>query len=157
MKLFSKAGEYAIRAMMGIAETGSFDKFSPKEIFTAADVPEAFGRKALAAMVKAQIIQGTRGPGGGYTFVRDPRDVSLLDIVLAVDGPDAFKECPLGIICSAREAAGNCKVCKKCHASNPNCGLNHLCPLHNLWRKTRRRVIKYLNSTTLSDIRNRAK
>ena len=104
MKLFSKASEYAIRAMLRIAETGSFDRFSPKEICATAGIPEAFGRKALAAMVKAKMIQGTRGPGGGYSFVRDPRDVSLLDVVLAVDGPGAFKECPLGIACSAREA-----------------------------------------------------
>ena len=157
MKLFSKASEYAIRAMLRIAETGSFDRFSPKEICATAGIPEAFGRKALAAMVKAKMIQGTRGPGGGYSFVRDPRDVSLLDVVLAVDGPGAFKECPLGIACSAREAARNSKACKKCHMQNPNCGLGHICPLHNLWGKTRRRVIKYLKSTTLSDIRNMAK
>jgi len=150
MKLFSKASEYAIRSMLRVAETGSFDGFSPKQICAAAAVPEAFGRKALAAMVKAKIIRGTRGPGGGYAFLRDPRDVSLLDIVLAVDGPEAFAECPLGLLCKSRN-------CNKCHASNPDCGLGHVCPLHNLWRKTRRRVMKYLKSTTLADVRFRGR
>jgi Rrf2 family protein len=157
MKLFSKASEYAIRAMLKVAETDSFDGFSPKEICAEAEIPEPFGRKVLAEMVKAQIIEGTRGPGGGYSFLLDPAAISLLDIVHAVDGPYAFAECPMGLRCEARKADGSFRACDKCNIPNPNCGLDHICPMHNLWKETRRSVIQHLDSPTLRDIKDGAK
>lgn len=157
MKLFSKASEYAIRAMLKVAETDSFDGFSPKEICTEAEIPEPFGRKVLAEMVKAQIIEGTRGPGGGYSFLRDPADISLLDIVHAVDGPYAFSECPMGLQCEALKGDGSFRACDECSMPNPNCGLDHICPMHSLWKETRRSVIQHLDSTTLRNVKDGAK
>jgi len=157
MKLFSKASEYAIRAMLQVAEAGSFESFSAREIFDKAEIPEPFGRKALAEMVKAQIIQGTRGPGGGYNLLRDPADISLLNIIHAVDGPFAFDECPMGLQCEVQKADGSFRSCSKCTMPTPNCGLDHICPMHSLWKETRRSVIEHLDSTTLRDVRDRVK
>ena len=157
MKLFSKASKCAIRAMLQVAEDDSFDWFSAKQICTEAEIPEPFGRKALAEMVKAQIIQGTRGPGGGYSFLRDPAEISLLDIVLAVDGPYAFAECPLGLQCEAQRSDGSFRSCENCNMPNPKCGLDHICPMHDLWRQTRQSVIQHFESTTLRDIHDRIK
>jgi Rrf2 family protein len=154
MKLFSKASEYAIRAMLKVAETDSFDGFSPKEICAEAEIPEPIGRKSLAELVKAQIIQGTRGPGGGYSLVRDPADISLLDIVHAVDGPYAFAECPMGLQCQAQKPGGILQSCKECDMPHPKCGLDHICPMHNLWKETRQSVIQHLNSTTLRGVKD---
>jgi Rrf2 family protein len=155
MKLFSKGSEYAIRAMLRVAEADAFEGFSPKEICAAAEIPEPFGRRVFAEMAKARILHGTRGPGGGYRFLRDPADISLLDIVLAVDGPHAFKECPMGLECEVQKASGDFRTCKKCNMPKPKCGLDHLCPLHDLWKQTKQSVICHLESTTLADIRNK--
>lgn len=154
MKFFSKCSEYAIRAMLQVAETHSFDGFSPKEICIEAGIPEPFGRKALAEMVKAQLIQGTRGPGGGYRFLRNPAKISLLDIVLAVDGQHAFDECPMGMQCEAQKTAKGFRSCKSCSLPNPKCRLDHICPMHDLWKRTRQLVISHLESTTLGEIKD---
>ncbi|RJP66107.1 MAG: Rrf2 family transcriptional regulator [Candidatus Abyssobacteria bacterium SURF_17] len=155
MKFFSKGSEYAIRAMLHVAESHSFDGFSPKKICAEAGIPEPFGRKAFAELVKAQIIQGTRGPGGGYNLMRDPADTSLLDIVLAVDGQHSFDDCPMGLQCEAQKAGGSFRACKNCRIPKPKCGLNHVCPMHSLWKQTRQSVIHYLETTTLEDIKDR--
>lgn len=157
MKLFSKGSEYAVRAMLQVAETNSFEGFSPREICRQAEIPEAFGRKALAELAKAQIIQGTRGPGGGYRLLREPAKISLLDIVLAVDGDNAFAECPMGLQCEVQKAEQGFRSCKNCTLRSPKCGLGHICPMHDLWKETRWSVIQYLDSTTLGDIGNRVK
>lgn len=155
MKLFSKASEYAIRAMMQVVESDAFPSFSPKDICSEAGIPEAFGRKALWEMAKGQIIKGTPGPGGGYQFVREPSEISLLDIVLAVDGQNAFAECPMGKRCQAQSEDEEFHSCDKCALSSPKCELSNLCPMHQMWREIRQFVISHLETTTLEDIKNR--
>jgi DNA-binding IscR family transcriptional regulator len=153
MKLFSKASEYAILVMMHVMETESLGRFSPKEMCAIAGIPEALSRRALVQLTKAHILRGTPGPGGGYRMVRDPADVSLLDIVLAVDGEKAFDECPLGMTCEYQSSSKDSQICDTCSFQNPLCGLGHICPMHKLWRQVRKVVVQYLESTTLQDIR----
>ena len=85
MKIFSKASEYAIVAMMHVVARSPDENFSPGDVCADAGIPESFGRKALGELARARILKATRGPGGGYRLARDLREVSLLDIVLAVD------------------------------------------------------------------------
>jgi Rrf2 family protein len=133
MKIFSKASQHVIRGMMHALESESLPSFSTKEVCVQASIPEAYARKALQEMTKAGILKGVPGPGGGYRFVREPSEISLLDIILAVDGPNAFAECPMGL----------------------RCGLSHLCPMHDLWKETRQVAIRHLQETTLQDIKDR--
>lgn len=155
MKLFSKASEYAIRAVMHVIESDSLPCFSPKEVCSGADIPEPFARKVLGAMAKAHIIKGTRGPGGGYEFVRDLSEISLLDIVTIVDGENAFVECPMGLRCGVQSPTEDIRRCATCSLTGPECGLSHLCPMHELWKHVRQSVIGHLENTTLQDIKDR--
>jgi Rrf2 family protein len=155
MKLFSRASEYAILTLMHVVEHDSLQGFSPKEVCASAGIPEAFARKSLLALAKARILSGTPGPGGGYRLLHKPSDVSLLDIVLAVDGENAFDECPLGVRCDESSKHGTPLICATCMLMEPNCGLNHLCPMHNLWREAKELVVSRLKTTTLDDIRTR--
>ena len=153
MKLFSRASEYAILTLMHVVERDSLEGFSPKEVCSSAGIPEAFARKALVALAKARILSGTPGPGGGYRLLHEPSNVSLLDIVLAVDGDRAFDECPLGVRCN--EPGKTSHVCATCMLAEPSCGLDHLCPMHTLWREAKELVVSRLQSTTLEDIQTR--
>ncbi len=155
MKLFSKASEYAIRAIMHVIESNSLPYFSPKEVCSGADIPEAFARKVLGAMAKAHIIKGTRGPGGGYEFVRELSEISLLDIVTIVDGENAFVECPMGLRCGAKSPSEDIQRCSACSLTSPECGLSHLCPMHEVWKEVRQSVIAHLERTTLQNIKDR--
>lgn len=153
MKLFSRASEYAILLLMNVIERGSLDGFSTREVCSSSGIPEAFARKALVALAKSRILVGTPGPGGGYRLARDPSDVSLLDVVLAVDGENAFDECPLGVRCDAKSKNGASMICATCLLAEPSCGLNHFCPMHGLWQETKQLVVGRLRSTTIADIR----
>ena len=157
MKLFSRGGECAIRAMLQVAQTQSFAGFSPKKICADAEISEPFGHKAFAEMVKAHIIQGMRGPGGGYSLLRHPAEISLLDVVLAVDGPNAFAECPMGASCQAQGGSGGAFSCEGCTLPNPMCELRRICPLHDLWRETRKLVISELKLLTLQVLQDHLK
>ncbi len=155
IKLLSNASRCAIRAMMCALEMDSLPRFSTAEVCRKADIPEAFARKALQEMAKAGIIRGVLGPGGGYLLIRELSQISLLDIVLAVDGQHAFDECPMGLRCQAQIPHADYSACENCTLPHPKCGLSHICPLHDLWKETRRTMIGQLKSTTLYDIKNR--
>ncbi|RJP74139.1 MAG: Rrf2 family transcriptional regulator [Candidatus Abyssobacteria bacterium SURF_17] len=154
MRLFSKASRYAIRAMMSIPEAGSPPSFSTKHSCERAEIPEAYARKALQEMTKAGILKGIPGRGGGYVLLRKLSEVSLLDIVLAVDGENTFAECPMGLRCESQTVARDLRLCEKCNLPTPKCGLSHVCPIHDLWKRTRKSVINYLETTTIQNIRN---
>jgi Rrf2 family protein len=57
------------------------------------DVPPAYLAKHLQALAGAGIVRSSAGPRGGYRLARPPADISLLDVVLAVDGEDTAFRC----------------------------------------------------------------
>jgi Rrf2 family protein len=57
------------------------------------EVPPAYLAKHLQALSRAGFIESVKGPGGGYRLARAPSDITLLDVVLAVDGDDPAFRC----------------------------------------------------------------
>ncbi|HEY3556322.1 MAG TPA: Rrf2 family transcriptional regulator [Kribbella sp.] len=57
------------------------------------DLPTAYLNKQLQALARAGILTSVSGPKGGFQLARDPRNISLLDIVVAIDGPDEAFRC----------------------------------------------------------------
>ena len=57
------------------------------------DLPTAYLNKQLQALARAGIVSSVSGPKGGFQLARDPRDISLLDIVTAIDGADDAFRC----------------------------------------------------------------
>jgi len=89
--------------------------------------------------------------------MRDLSEVSLLDVVIAVDGEETFKRCPVGLACAVQSEGGGLRACDSCTLMDPSCGLSHICPLHGLWKETRSLVVNYLEKTTLQDAADRLK
>ena len=129
--MFSKACEYAIRAMLFIAqksENGS--KVGIKEISKGIDAPEHFLAKILQDLSRKDIVQSIKGPNGGFYLDESGRKCTLADIVKAVDGDDLFIGCGLGL--------------KVCSEKNP-------CPLHDEFKIIRKKIHYMLESTTVSE------
>src|SRR4051812_27783694 len=57
------------------------------------NLPTAYLNKQLQALTRAGILTSVSGPKGGFQLARDPRNISLLDIVVAIDGPDDAFRC----------------------------------------------------------------
>src|SRR3989338_1455537 len=91
--LYSKGCEYALRALTEIPLKQKIIGFSVKSVCKSAKIPESFTRKTFQTLAKNRILVARPGPGGGYRFRKDPSQVSVLDIIYAVDGDDAFDKC----------------------------------------------------------------
>jgi Rrf2 family protein len=87
MKMLSAAGGYAVRALAFLARRPSNGLVSAEAIAAAEGLPPLFLPKVLKPLVSAGVLDSLKGPKGGYRLARAARQVTLLDVVEAVDGP----------------------------------------------------------------------
>ncbi len=89
----------------------------------------AYLEEIAAALKFGNLIRGRQGPGGGYQLTKVPADISIEDILIAVDGPVALVDCQL--------EGKVCPVASKCSSQH-------------VWNKVRTELVKTLRSTTLA-------
>lgn len=128
--MFSKACEYAIRAMIFIAKKSAEGSATGIiEIATGIDAPQHFIAKILQELRRQGLVRSNKGPNGGF-FVDDPHgEVTLADVVRAIDGDRLFTGCALGL--------------QKCNAKKP-------CPLHDEFKVIRENVYETLQSRSVA-------
>ena len=85
MTITSKS-PYAVRALAELARTGSAGPVPIGEIARRRDIPVQFLEGLFATLRRAGILQSQRGVKGGYSFARAPEDVTVLEIVEALEG-----------------------------------------------------------------------
>ncbi len=104
--MISQTAEYALRAMVYLAlRQGAC---TGQEIADHTKVPAGYLKKIMHQLGRAKLVDSQRGVGGGFVLAREPRAISILDVVNAVDPIERLTSCPLEI---------------------GNHGIN-LCPLH---------------------------
>ncbi|MCA9149596.1 MAG: Rrf2 family transcriptional regulator [Planctomycetales bacterium] len=86
MKL-SRTVLYALQATLQLAETNAKEPTPCSKLAANGSMPERFLLQILRSLVTHGILQSTRGVEGGYTLIKPPEDVSLLEIIEAIDGP----------------------------------------------------------------------
>jgi Rrf2 family protein len=86
MKL-TRASSYALHAVAFMATQKQNHPVASHHVAKARGIPERFLLKVLKPLVSARILHSVKGPNGGYRLARSPSDISMLDIVEAVDGP----------------------------------------------------------------------
>ncbi len=94
--MIPKTAEYALRAVVLFARSPE-RAHSADEIAESVRVPRRYAHKVLQALVRARLVRSQPGPGGGYTLVRPPEDLSILDVVAAVEPIARIRRCPLGL------------------------------------------------------------
>lgn len=83
----STRGDYASRALLSLALRGGDTPVSVRDIAERTGLPQPYLEQILLALKGAGLVRSKRGVGGGYVLAHDPADISLGDIVSAVDGP----------------------------------------------------------------------
>ncbi len=93
--MISQTVEYALRAMVHLASLPSQQAVNSETIAASTQVPQGYLSKVLRDLVLAELVTSQRGPSGGFMLARPPGDISMLDVVNAVDAIPRIKRCPL--------------------------------------------------------------
>ncbi len=131
LKLYSKAAEYALIALSYLSLSHWRQRFSLKVLCEKAGLKLSYTRKAFQTLSNANILLSVTGPGGGYRLAHHPDNISLLEIIRAIDGADAFDQCVLGL---------------------PVCYDGNDCPMHATWKPLKEKMLQRLDTITLGDI-----
>lgn len=94
--MFSQTVEYALRAVVHLADRAPAAR-TTDQIAEATRVPKAYLSKVLQSLVRAKIVQSQRGLGGGIALAKDPADLTILEVVNAVEPIVRIRQCPLGL------------------------------------------------------------
>lgn len=86
MKL-SRTVAYAVRATLQLAQNPSDTPVPCSKLASDGNMPERFLLQILRNLVTHGILRSTRGVDGGYTLTRPPEEISLLDVIEAIEGP----------------------------------------------------------------------
>lgn len=127
----SQTAEYALRAAVFLADQNG-DLCTTAEIAEGTQVPQGYLAKVLLDLSRSHIVNSQRGPKGGFTLCKPAGELTLLEVVNAVDVSRRFHECPLNL---------------------PHHGPN-LCPLHRKLDDCAKLVENELGQATVGDLLN---
>ncbi|MEZ5351951.1 MAG: Rrf2 family transcriptional regulator [Bryobacteraceae bacterium] len=94
--MFSQTTEYALRAAVWLAESGA-EPQTTSDIARATQVPAGYLSKVLQSLGRAGIVHGSRGKHGGFELAKPAGDLTILEIVNAVDPLQRIHTCPLNL------------------------------------------------------------
>jgi Rrf2 family protein len=136
--MFSTKAEYGIRVMVELARHGGEEPVPLAEIADHGGLPLAYLEHLVARLRKAELVTSRRGSRGGYMLARPAAQITMAEVVQALEGSIAPIEC-------ISEAADGSIVCTR--ESGP-----HVCPTKLLWTRVRFSIISTLRETTLADL-----
>ena len=129
--IYSTSTKYAVIALIELANRQDEQPVQVKEISEATNIPRYFLAKLVQTLVKAGILKSTKGRGGGLQFALPCSQVTIADVVKAIDGQRALQNCIFGL---------------------QSCNGDRGCPMHSMWGPIRAQIISFLENTTVADL-----
>jgi Rrf2 family iron-sulfur cluster assembly transcriptional regulator len=129
--LFSRQCEYAIQGVLYLALKPPGEMTSIKELTKRLDIPYHFLGKILQRLTQKGLLISLKGPTGGFALGRAAKEITIFDIVEAVDGSDFTRNCVLGFA--------------ECSGKNP-------CSVHSMWGKMRDELHHTLANKHIADM-----
>ena len=133
MRLTTK-GRFAVTAMIDLALRETHGPVTLAGISQRQKISLSYLEQLFGKLRRFNIVESTRGPGGGYTLARPSSEVSVADIIVAVDEPLDATQCG---------DHGNCHTYEENHGS---------CMTHDLWSNLNSKMVEYLSSVSLKDL-----
>lgn len=134
MRLTTK-GRFAVTAMIDLALREEKGPVTLSAISQRQEISLSYLEQLFGKLRRHELVESVRGPGGGYTLARRAEDVTVADIIIAVDEPlDATQ-------CGGKE---------NCHGADHEHGSR--CMTHDLWTTLNEKMVEYLDSVSLKDL-----
>jgi len=127
----TRQADYAVRAVLHLARIGNTERAATSTVAREQHIPPSFLAKIISQLSIAGLLHTSRGARGGVTLARDPQDITLLEVVEAIDGPIQLNEC-----------VGNDGVCT----------FDDNCPIKPVWCNAQEELINRLKSTNFADL-----
>jgi Rrf2 family protein len=110
---FTSMFRYGLRALAVLAENYGGSPVSAKEISKMEDISPSFLEQLMAQLRRSGIVEGVRGPGGGFKLRRHPSEILISDVVEALEGPVLVAKC---LSCDNNPSVERCAKYDDCSA-----------------------------------------
>lgn len=129
--IFSNPTEYAIRGLAELAGRANGGTVLLDQLVAGTDLPRDFMAKIFQKLVREGVLRSVKGRGGGFALARPGHQITLMQVVEAMEGPQLLDRCVVGLAA---------------------CDDHMPCPQHDLYKPIRQRLRDYLNTTTVADL-----
>ena len=127
----SRRTDYGVRVIVDLASLPKDTRASTSEIADRQNIPAPFLAKIISQLSLSGLVSTYRGSGGGVSLARPAAEISLLQVIEALDGPLRLNRC----------------------AIEPDaCPRNGRCPVHHVWAQAQTDLTNLLNGTTFDDL-----
>ena len=126
----TRQADYAIRAIYYLSKLGPNKRAATSQIAKEQHIPPSFLAKIISQLSVAGLLHTSRGARGGVTLARKPEEITMLDVVEAIDGPIKLNECV---------------------TDTHGCNFDEECPMRNMWCEIQETLVSRLTGTTFAD------
>lgn len=127
----TRQADYAVRAVYYLSQLGLDSRAATSQIAKEQHIPPSFLAKIISQLSVAGLLHTSRGARGGVSLARDPEEISLLDVVEAIDGPILLNECV---------------------ADGGACTFTDDCPIRPIWCDAQKDLVGRLKNTNFAEI-----
>ncbi|MGE5221185.1 MAG: RrF2 family transcriptional regulator [Omnitrophica WOR_2 bacterium] len=123
----TRQADYALRAVIYLSRLGPEERAATSQIAQEQKIPPSFLAKIVSQLSVAGLLQTSRGARGGVSLARSPEEITVLDVVEAIDGPILLNEC---VACGGV------------------CAFGDSCPMKPVWCNTQSELVDRLKTIT---------
>jgi Rrf2 family protein len=127
----SRQADYGVRVILDLALTSPGSRAATQEIAARQSIPSPFLAKIVSRLSLAGLVNTYRGAGGGVALARPASEISLLNVIEALEGPLQLNRCVI---------------------EPDSCPRNHFCPVHDVWAKAQADLADLLGVTKFDQL-----
>ena len=127
----TRQADYAVRAVLHLARRNNGERAATSTIAQEQRIPPSFLAKIISQLSIAGLLHTSRGARGGVTLARDPKDITLLEVVESIDGPIQLNECV---------------------GADGICSFDDNCPIKAVWCDAQDELVSRLRNTNFGQL-----
>jgi len=127
----TRQADYAVRTVLHLARMKDSERAATRTVAVEQNIPPSFLAKIISQLAIAGLLHTSRGARGGVTLARDPKDITLLEVVEAIDGPIQLNVCVDG---------------------DGACTFEENCPVRPVWCDVQSDLVNRLKGTSFGDL-----